>query len=83
MQAQAQAALQDFFSGAPGEKLKTAATAQLVLALLLTFWAATLSGTLALLGLLAVSLSNSEFLRLVRVIVCLRPLKEPATHRVH
>ena len=65
MQAQAQAALQDFFSGAPGEKLKTAATAQLLLSLLLTFWAGNLSGALALLGLLAVVLSNSEFLRLV------------------
>ncbi len=65
MQAQAQAALQDFFAGAPGEKLKTAATAQLVLGMLLTFWTASLSGALALLGLLAVVLSNSEFLRLV------------------
>ena len=71
MQAQAQAALQDFFSGAPGEKLKTAATAQLVLGLLLTFWTASLSGALALLGLFAVVLSNSEFLRLVSLALCL------------
>ena len=67
MQAQAEAAIKDFFGGPPGEKLKTAATAQLTLALLTTFWVPSLSGALAVLGLLSVSLSNSEFLRLVRV----------------
>jgi hypothetical protein len=66
MQAQAEAAIKDFFGGPPGEKLKTAATAQLTLALLTTFWVPNLSGALAVLGLLSVTLSNSEFLRLVR-----------------
>ena len=58
MQAQAEAAIKDFFSGPPGEKLKTAATAQLTLALLTTFWVPNLSGALAVLGLLSVTLSN-------------------------
>ena len=62
---QTPAAVLDFFQGPPGGKLKVAATAQLALALLSTIWASDVSGSLAVLGILAVVTSNQELLKLV------------------
>lgn len=61
---QAPAAVLDFFQGPPGGKLKSAATAQLLLALISTIWAPDVSGSLAVLGILAVVMSNHDLLKL-------------------
>lgn len=62
--------LMDYISGAlagpPGDKLKLATLAQLVLGCLISYWAIDLASVVAVFGILAVVLSQVELLRLVR-----------------
>ena len=59
------------FQGPPGGQLKLAATVQLGLCLIASIWAPDTAGAIAVLGILAVVLSNLELLQLVCLWPCL------------
>ena len=60
----------DYISGAlagpPGDKLKLATLVQLGLGFIISFWQLDLASVVAVIGILAVVLSQVELLRLVR-----------------
>ena len=75
--------LSNALAGPPGDKLKLATLAQLGLGLVGSYWMTDLASTVAIVGILAVVLSQVELLRLVSTVQQLSAANKQAFRCMH